>query len=579
MLPLTIRSRADEPAHAALVRLATRCGARNVQSFARSIGFSVRDLREGRNVEQFASIAGVDPKLLCWNSAAFDAADRRVQLCRSDLLLGDWSLRCRRWCTSCLRDDCEEAAALGVPAAWWATSRSWWDIRSVTGCALHGEALLDRCWRCGQSQPWQGCLFYCSCGADLLRTCGDPHSSPSSEYILGRLSYLKPQTIPLLDALPLSDAIRVLELLGAARIRHRLVKPRRSEAERREDRSYGHEIVCLWPDSFSALMDHWLEDRPPFHAAGLTAAYGWIYTDLADGKMPGGFAEQLSPVLREHAVRNGLMAQDEARLGSVPKTTISGKEAARIVGSSYETTRRKLEEAGSIPTGSRRGVRFVLDPMDVLRLKRPPRRPIQLMLGVGRKQSRAVRRHIAQAAGVSSLDEDHVRSWLNRLQRRASPALTGSLTPLPKACRNMSVSLTTACDGIAAGLIETQWCEVEGVGLNAVLVRQDDLRNLRPPSERICIEEAARTYGVHHEAARFLARTGAFGTPTDDGRLARRGVADFFARHVTAAELAHRRETSSRALQARFATVGILPRYGPPDCRQTIFARADLAIN
>jgi hypothetical protein len=158
---------------------------------------------------------------------------------------------------------------------------------------------------------------------------------------------------------------------------------------------------------------------------------------------------------------------------------------------------------------------------------------------------------------------------------RATVTVPDGLVPLPVACRNMSVSLATACGGILSNRIRIARCGTVDEGLRAVLVRQSDLAGLREPGETLGVEAVARLGGIHHDAALRLVREGVFGPRTGDG-VARDRVERFFAEHVTAVELARLKRTSSRSVLRTLAAAGIMPRFGPPECRQLIYLRADV---
>lgn len=572
-LPLNVRTRADEPAHACLFRLAQRYGAREPTLFARSIGFSVDDLRAGKDVDRFAHEAGVDAALLGANSPQVEARLRRVRLRDNDLLLGDWSVRSRRWCPLCLRADAAKAAAIGIPKEWWQTGRAWWNIRSVSACIDHKRSLIETCWRCAKVQTWRGCWSACACGADLLQDSNRLSEVGAAEYILGRLTFAAPQDIPVLDELPLYEAIRVTELLGAARIIGRSIKPRRSAAERQDDRDSGIQVARGWPVSIVSILDQWTANRRANSAAGLIEAYGWIYSDLANGNLPAGFSARLSPVLRNHAISSGIMARDEERLVESAPATYSATEVARLFGTSYKTARRRLEEAEIIPDGSRRGVRFALDPTAVEDLAPAPRWSASKLLGVGRTQSRNIMKLVSPAKGRPALRESDVREWLRKLRRRSEAKLEGELIPLPVACRNMSVPLIVACQSLSSGAL---MAKSSGADLSRMLVRQADLAKLRNSRSTMNIQEISRAHNIHPEAVLSLVRSGAFGKLAVNEGPQRSKVTEFFLRHISASELARKTGTSPRALAQQLERLGVRPLYAPPTCRQIIFARADL---
>ena len=483
-------------------------------------------------------------------------------------------MRTRRRCPVCVDEDLSKARVIGIPPEWWATSRAWWDIRSVDTCPKHGVRMIDHCGACGGTQTWHRGLLWCRCGAQHDRSAAEDTDPSVASYILSRLSYGPVMTVPVLDAMSLVDAIRTMELLGATRLEWRSVKPRRKEMDLTADRLDGLSVAMGWPSSFRDTLDALLVQRPTAAPEGLMATYGWIYSDICVGDAPQGAADLVAPVLREHAVANGVIARDEERLGASVPATITATALAKRIGRSYATTRRLLDESDAIPDGSRRGVPFAIDPQFVAGLDRLRRKSVRSGLGVGRTQARGLMRNaqIAELVGVESLSgEDLTEAVLSR----ASAEVAEDLVPLPVACRNMSVPLAIACRGILADKIKVGRCGTIDDGLQGAMVRQSDLAELREPDEALGVQAVARLGGIHHEAALHLVREGAFG-PRAHGRVARAEVSRFFKDHVTAAELARERRTSGAKVSKTLAAAGIRPKFGPPECRQLIYLRADV---
>ncbi len=572
--PLTIRAREFEPCHAAAARLGSRWGASDPLRFARGIGHPLANLAKGVAVRSFAQRAGLDADEVQGHSPIVLPATRTVSLRGQVLRLGDWSMRTRRRCPVCVDEDRSTAGMVGVPPEWWTTSRAWWDVRSVDACPEHGVRMLEHCRACGDAQTWRMGLLGCRCGA-VHDARGAESADPSvAAYVVSRLSYGPTKVVPVLDAMPLVDAIRTMELLGAARLERRAVKPRRVDGDLPGDRVHGLAVAIGWPGSFRGLLDALVARAPAAAADGLMATYGWLYSEICVGDAPRATAELVAPVLRDHAVAHGVIARDEERLGASVPPTISATEAARRLGRSYATTRRLLDARDAVPEGSRRGVAFAIDPRVVDGMGQLRHAPPAAHLRIGRSQARGLMRdpRIAELLDVGNPTAADVTE---AVLARATVTVPDGLVPLPVACRNMSVSLATACGGILSNRIRIARCGTVDEGLRAVLVRQSDLAGLREPGETLGVEAVARLGGIHHDAALRLVREGVFGPRTGDG-VARDRVERFFAEHVTAVELARLKRTSSRSVLRTLAAAGIMPRFGPPECRQLIYLRADV---
>lgn len=497
-LGLRLRTRLHEPAHGALVRLAGRMGARAPRRLGNRLGVPMKELACGRLLDRFAALAGVDHAELAKASPTLVNPGRLVEVSGEMVRLGDWSTRARRRCPLCLAGDVEEAKAEGVDPSAWASHRFWWDLRSIGTCHVHGSTVTDRCPHCSRMQRWTDpSLLRCACGASLtVATPMSPIDPAASAYIAGRLGVAVPSTIPVVDGLPLHLAIRALEQLGAAAGRKALVKPRTMAAVRRREREVGLEVAAGWPHSMNAILDGLLDDPSADGSIGLIRAYGWVYSEIA-AEPTDAFEEKVAAVLREHAVRATVMSDAEPRLGASPPITVSATQAARSLGRSYATTRRLLDRAGAVPAGSRRGVAFTLAPEDVAALGAPHRyskSAVAAVLRVGTVQGRELADLIVR--GGDPANAEGARRWLSQLRARAveDGRTAEGLSPLPIACRNMSVPLHLACVSIAAGEIKATVRGPMGSGVAGLLIRDADLVRLRAPSGRLSAEAIAREH-------------------------------------------------------------------------------------
>lgn len=573
--PLTLRARVFEPAHAAAARLAARWGATDPTSFSRRIGYPLSSLINGRAVSAFSQAAGLDTVDVEAHSPVVAGSTRTVLLCGQILRLGDWSMRTRRHCPVCLEEDQFSSRLIGLPPGWWASSRTWWDVRSIDVCLEHGVRMVDQCGACGKFQTWRSGLLNCRCGARHGMSSAVNADRSVAEYIMARLQYGPAKSIPVLDAMSLADAIRTMELLGAALLPWRLVKPVRAEQEVQSDRLHGLAIASGWPSTFQKILDTLVSARPASVPDGLIAAYGWLYSDLCVGAAPLAAANLVAPVLRDHAIAHGIIARDEERLGAVVAQTISATETARQIGRSYATTRRLLEEWQAVPDGSRRGVAFAIDPQVVERLTPTCLPSPESRLRVGRNQARAIMRDECISACLIS-EGRNASELVEALLDRAVTLPRRGLVPLPTACRNVSVPLAEACQAILSDRLAIARRGTADDGLRAVLVREHDLAHLRPAPEQLGVSAIARFGRIHPEAASFLVRAGAFGACVGT-RVEKTSVSAFFSKHVTAAELARGIGTSSSGLSRTLADAGVRPRYGPPACRQLIYLRSEVS--
>src|SRR5690349_16226153 len=137
MLSLRVRPVGEEPSHGVLMRLAARHRAESLIGYATACGVRLNDVLRGHHVRVVEDLAGFPEGSVGVNTAAIDHQSRQVTLRGNILLLGDWSIKRRRWCPRCLLDDRAKAAMIGLPASVVASHRYWWDVRSIFSCPFH----------------------------------------------------------------------------------------------------------------------------------------------------------------------------------------------------------------------------------------------------------------------------------------------------------------------------------------------------------------------------------------------------------------------------------------------------------
>ncbi len=566
-----------EPAHGALLRLCVRSGSTAVSSFARSLGLNLRDVLAGRDVARIVDLAGLPLAATAWRSPLVSAAERVVTIGGEELSLGDWSIASRRHCPECLLADVSDADALGVPADWLAHHRNWWDVRSITACPEHGVALVDACPRCSHQVGWRDArrLSCPRCHADLLAD-PTPLKDPLGAYVAARLGVGRAARPPVLDGLPLRHAVRLCGKLGRAGLD---TSPDATTAgvPTPEVGREGFRRAAAGPEGLDDVFDRVLARRAGDAPDGLGGAYGWLHDEwLGTGDPTAGPYRE---ALRRHAVAHGVIAQDEGRLGAEPPPTISLTGAAAQAGVAFARMRRALDEAGAIPSGSRRGVSFALDPDVVAMAVRPRgavRRAAREVLGVGRTALTG----LGLSGHLDLTDECTLRASATRLLSAVARELCAGappkgVTPLQAATVATSVSLPRVVEALLQGRIPA-WEARDGVGLSSILVRTVDLAPLRARADGgFTGVTAARALGLHQECVRALTRGGVL-PRGDDGLIASNTVEEFRAKYVAGGELARARGCSPMRLIEDLAAEGIDPAWPLASHRQAVFRRADL---
>jgi len=380
--------------------------------------------------------------------------------------------------------------------------------------------------------------------------------------------------VPLLDQLQLHVAIRFIELLGSVGAFGNESNHISSESPEAERRDQGFKIARNWPGYFYSSLDRILRLSPNSPTSGLLSSYGWIYSELCVGDTPDAIKRLVRPLIRTHAVKNGIISPDEPRLGEGEKFTLPATEVARRLGRSYAITRRLLEKKNAIPSGSRRGVAFTIDPNIIDEVRKPSETHAKSVLGIGRKQSRAITTNPqirALVGNCANLPERVCEVIFEKVDRHRSDGVR-----LSTACRNMGVPIDVACLAILAGHLSAGISGDPMSGLKCLTVLPQDLGPFRRRNQLFQKPtEIARHYRIHPETARFLARNGMFGT-NDRRGFGADSVSAFFGKYICGAQLAKDSNTSSRFLRDQMAAMGVSPRFGPPTCRQIIYLKADL---
>lgn len=580
-LPLRIRPVAAEPGHGALLRLAGRHGATLLPRFAKSVGLDWRGVLAGHHVAALATLAGLDAESLRAHSPVIDSSLRTVCLNGETIRLGDWSVTKRRACLACVAEDAAIATSFGVPRDWMVAHRSFMDVRSIGRCPIHRTPLQDDCPKCGSALTWSRApLARCPKGCDLSDAGGRGDLDVRLDaYFAGRLGTGARIDVGLLDDLPFRRAVQLVERIGRISLGGWIPRlSKRGEGEDDACRRAGFDMITEWPVSLFRALDGVLASSCAAGAGdGLIARYGWLHPDwlsVEDDEV----SALARPLVREHAVRNGIVARDEPILSHDAPPTVSLSQARTASGMGFERTRRMLDEAGVVPSGSRRGVPFAMDPEAVASAlsvgieETVTRAAAGKMLGVGRSR-------IADLLDAGLLDR-HDRRVTSRsveaLIRLVTEATSRSPAPddavsLVNACRGCGIPLAHAFSRIISGTLAA-WAGRSRTGELDLRVLP---RQLAPPRRALRRDRAAARVGIHPQCLGQLVRAGAIEVSSDGG-VDSGSLDEFIDRHVAASKLAADLSSSPRALISKLAAFGVLPTYGPPRFSQAIYRRHDV---
>ncbi|MFT4934000.1 MAG: hypothetical protein ACI9LT_000673 [Pseudoalteromonas distincta] len=547
----------------------------------------------GRAVDQVARLAGIDPTPLRYWTQRINASDRSVYLAGEELLLNDWTVRRRRWCDQCFREDRERYRKTGPSADGACWHRALWDVSSVGSCPIHMARLLEECSSCGRKPKWrEPSIDRCRCGADLASGSARLpllERSAAAEYLAGRLGYYQREKIHLLDELSLKDVIANLEKLGrlAAIGFHR--RPGRAQRDWALDgyRDLGVDVMRRWPNAFDAALDQALEQsRNIAEGSGIIAAYGWVYADWAITMAPSLFADAIKDRLRHHAIANGVIAEGEVLFGKRAAPTLNLTEAARFLGLGYRSARVRIAAEGLLALGSRRGVASSLSATRIQELREELSDRCGLaeaagMLGTGRGQVRELIAEglltLASDRGAKpSLKQSDIQKLFEVLHQRRRSTKAGlaqhhNAQPLPRACQHQGVLLAVAVASVIGGKVPVVGVDDGATGLSQFLVLPSDVAALRSREMGLSNEAVAARLAIHPEAVRDLRRLG-FLVPMR-GPVDPESVHTFRRTFVAGTELALQLRTSPRAVYHNLGAWGLEPTVAPPSCRAVFFDR------
>ena len=584
-LPLRLRPIPGEPSHGTFLRLSARNGARSPKHFASALGLSVRAVLAGHHREEIEAWAGLPPGVLAPFSAHPSHITRIVDLGNEKVDLGDWSLRQRRVCPLCIAEDCHNAQSNDLPNEAAIHHRAYWDVQSISSCHKHHAPLLFECQQCRRPLSWTDpAIGKCGGGCNLTTATPTNPREELDRYLASRLGFGTASKRPQLDGFEYRHAVRFCELLGHLKLQEWSEKlPRRSPAECAAARSHGFSISNdldqnLWP-----LLDKVLAcSRAKSRSSGIIAAYGWVYSQWVSEDLP--VAQPIRSILRAHAVANGVIAPQEPILGFKASPTLSIQQMRSVLRSGHNSTRRRLSAAGHIPQATRRGVKCAIDPRAIQAIQELPTatglgtRLIGKRLGVGRGCARELLVLGLLDDCQNGRTEQAVDDFAFVLIAKCGAFPPSDAKCVKEAAKSRNIRLADILSAIAAGQLSA-WLMPESSNLSLaqrlmVVPSQVQVRN----DESIPITKAAKLLSLHPEAVGQLVKVG-FLSRTNGRGLSAESIATFNQRFAALAPLAYVHRTTSRALARDLESHGIEPVFAPPQFRQILYRRRDLAAH
>jgi len=513
-----------------------------------------------------------------------ETGTRIVTIGNAQTRLGDWTISSRRYCPECFAQD--RVMASGREAKWSAWHRNHWDVLSITTCTEHQRQLVTGCPVCGSALGWSKVpLDRCACGADLVAYPDNERQQVKLDAVFTDMVTGAQTMLPRLQGKLMSHASAYYTYLGGIKLGWRESLPPRG-AMAWLQRDAGFAIDSAGDKAITARLDMILQGRPaPTNGRnlGLMAAYGWVWRSWLGVPIANPMVTELRAKLLEHAEANGVIAKGErSRVG------MTLGEARQALGSGHNRTRRLMAAEHLLAPQARRGVAMTIDAERVRELAihrghLVDARTAANLLGIARGQFRALAaagivaadKRMMELDGVKLYDPDALATMISSLTEKLPRllSLSARCARLPDACRDESASLVAALRAIGNGTLFPV-ATVPGTGLRMLVVVTQELRHLR--TARLTVMEAARQLDLHPEAARWLAKRGLF--RSGDAVVDQSAVDGFRAKFCTAAQIGLALGITGRQASANMRTQNIIPVFGPPGCRQSIYRHSDAAL-
>lgn len=575
-LPMRVPIQAGEPAGSLLHRLGTRWSMSRSQ-FERFVGMCPSEVARGERLADLAGLARAHLPDLKAATPFREAKSRAVRIGAAWTDVADLTGRALRICPGCIAADREAARLASQPEQFAAWARSAWFVRSIATCTVHDRPLVEKCAKCdallGADSP---AIDTCRCGvvqAEVLAR-GVPNRVDA---VL--LAMISGEDAPAgFTGAGLHHVSSHLVRLGSLSLGRSEYPPALTSSRRLELRDIGLEIVLAGDGRLFGLLDDVVRGAPPGRSGqpGLVSSYGWAWRSWLGAPTGNALDRVLREKVRRHAELSGIRSP----------TTADGVTlgiARNILGSGHNRARRVVAGAGLLSGAELRGTPMSIERgrvealatelSDLLDGTMAARR-----LGIGRTQFRSlVAAGMVRPHELAERLDDRSRFSLSTLDALTASFASGlpvlarpplGCVSLPIACRNASLPLAVALRAIVDGrLVPVAW--TGGHRLDAVWVTVRDLRLLVPPKGNTAAY-AARELELHYEAALWLAREGVLGA--EPGDVDPVHVKRFAACFCSSAQLGRMLGISGKAAAAACRDAGLVPAFGPPGCRQSVWS-------
>jgi len=513
-----------------------------------------------------------------------------------------WNRRHSRFCPACLSEKVH-----------W---RVHWELIFSDACPTHGCWLVDRCDRCGSNVSWQRQhLEYCDCGQrlasqslanapievlDLVNDLNDKFD--------GALGSYKLQVIHGLD---FSQTIRLVRFLGTYGDLGSQRKPQKLRDLGAMNISWpvtsiAAQVLSNWPHHFHRMLHAILTRHSAEGGNRFPARFGFFYAAIFRRFSEPGFAfmrNSFEDFIAEHW--RGPLARRNTRLSEAILKRASWIPAnhARVRLGVSRSRLNELVKRGRLVGEERlsdKGRRFLVVNRSSLESLLPTvSDQVDLveacdLLGLTKSRLRSAIEILFPGARKVEGDTNHwaiSRTSIEAFLRRCSAPMAESVGT-DQVCLDQIMRYWACSEAeIAAFLVSLRDGSIAPVarlpgstGLRSLIfgkqgARVEVMRHRQKGRDEWTVPQVAQMLAVKQEVAYYLVRTGLIASEEKlVGRrmaamISRTAISAFQARYVFVRDLARRRKTSPRALQAGLAEIGIQPVTSnmTPPCRQSIY--------
>ncbi len=597
----------DEPAYALANRLARRNGVNSLASFGGDHAIPYREIIRGLRNAEIADLSGAEIDNL--DSATFRVEGERVHLNGELLHVDDWSYSSLRICPSCIRDDLtrDDRRKEYLPHV-----RSWWNLPTITVCPIHRQALLDRHPACPDSPVNHLSLdirFVAEGAGDFASIASEPvEDVRAAAYLLGRLGFMPRVFNPILDPLPLWNAIRLMDRFGAvATAGVRGYTSSGGGVEAPKALAAGYTVFADGRDGLFRFLDQ-LVTAPdiPMGKWGPRVVYGRIYEWLSHDTRDTAY-DNVRELVREHALDHVPLAGDDLLFGRPvgERRLYTLWHASKAVGFAPSAARRILKALGHLDrtTDGKPNWQIALkapvvekvaaelrdrisfnDARDYLAL---PRGPMAALCDSGTlvpflHVSTGVKEHVFRTRDLDAF----VGTLLGNAPTLRSP---GRLCDVISAGKRAQTSTVEIVSSLIDGRLRCAGKLAGKFGMMQVLVDLDDVKALRDVGANVdesrTMEAGRRKLGLTWLVFGRLVRLGYIDATSVGIGLRNRSrnlivpesLEAFSSTYVSAAEIAAERGTHVRTLVPQLRQQGIEPAIGNKEVGQYFYRRSAFA--